>query len=87
MGKSETSLPPPQTAKVNRRRIRHFFSELGPGLITGAVCKVAVAQVAWLGNCRGNGRCCGGNVCYDVTAQTLAGIKVCLENIHSARRQ
>ena len=36
MGKSETSLSPPQTAKVYRRRVRHFFSELGPGLITGA---------------------------------------------------
>src|SRR5438445_2083125 len=26
----------PQTAKVSRRRVRQFFSELGPGLITGA---------------------------------------------------
>jgi NRAMP (natural resistance-associated macrophage protein)-like metal ion transporter len=26
----------PQTAKVSRRRFRQFFSELGPGLITGA---------------------------------------------------
>jgi len=26
----------PQTAKVARRRVRKFFSELGPGLITGA---------------------------------------------------
>ena len=26
----------PQTAKVHRRRVRQFFSELGPGLITGA---------------------------------------------------
>ena len=35
MDKGETSLPPPQTAKVNRRRVRLFF-ESGPGLITGA---------------------------------------------------
>ena len=26
----------PKAAKVRRRRVRHFFSELGPGLITGA---------------------------------------------------
>ncbi len=36
MGKSETSLSPAQPGKVHRRRVRHFFSELGPGLITGA---------------------------------------------------
>jgi NRAMP (natural resistance-associated macrophage protein)-like metal ion transporter len=27
---------PPQTTKPSRRRVRQFFSELGPGLITGA---------------------------------------------------
>ena len=27
---------PPQAEKVSRRRVRQFFSELGPGLITGA---------------------------------------------------
>ena len=26
----------PKAAKARRRRVRHFFSELGPGLITGA---------------------------------------------------
>lgn len=35
MAKNETKSRP-QTAKVPRRRVRHFFSELGPGLITGA---------------------------------------------------
>jgi NRAMP (natural resistance-associated macrophage protein)-like metal ion transporter len=31
-----TKISRPQPAKVSRRRVRHFFSELGPGLITGA---------------------------------------------------
>jgi NRAMP (natural resistance-associated macrophage protein)-like metal ion transporter len=35
MAKNETKSRP-RTAKVARRRVRHFFSELGPGLITGA---------------------------------------------------
>jgi NRAMP (natural resistance-associated macrophage protein)-like metal ion transporter len=35
MGKNGKSLRP-EKAKVIRRRVRHFFSELGPGLITGA---------------------------------------------------